>query len=206
MATYLALLHKEDDSDFGVSFPDFPGCVTAGTSLDEARRFAAEALQFHIEGMVADGLEVPAPTPLDQAAKLEEARDAVHFLVDVPDPPTKTVRLNITFPEAALEEVDRFARRAGLSRSAFLFIAANAHLKPDREGWEAGPDDTWWKDGVPFIVVMTMPVTQTPLGAEPQPFFVIHPADEDHEPTGEWVRWADTKHDAQQLAEEMAQG
>jgi predicted RNase H-like HicB family nuclease len=37
---YIAYLHKDRDSDFGVSFPDFPGCVTAGKTLDEARRLA----------------------------------------------------------------------------------------------------------------------------------------------------------------------
>ena len=34
---YIALIHKEDASDYGVSFPDLPGCVTAGATLDEAR-------------------------------------------------------------------------------------------------------------------------------------------------------------------------
>jgi len=48
-------LHKEGKSDFGVSFPDFPGCVTAGKSLDEASRRAPEALAFHIAGMMEDG-------------------------------------------------------------------------------------------------------------------------------------------------------
>ncbi len=41
---YIAYLHKDKKSDYGVSFPDFPGCITAGTSLEEARRMAAEAL------------------------------------------------------------------------------------------------------------------------------------------------------------------
>jgi len=44
---YIAHLHKDSKSDFGVSFPDFPGCVTAGKSLEEARRKAPEALAFH---------------------------------------------------------------------------------------------------------------------------------------------------------------
>jgi predicted RNase H-like HicB family nuclease len=30
---YIAYLHKDRDSDFGVSFPDFPGCITAGKTL-----------------------------------------------------------------------------------------------------------------------------------------------------------------------------
>ena len=40
---YIAYLHKDRDSDYGVSFPDFPGCITAGKTLDEASRMAAEA-------------------------------------------------------------------------------------------------------------------------------------------------------------------
>jgi predicted RNase H-like HicB family nuclease len=52
---YIAYLHKDRKSDFGVSFPDFPGCVTAGKSLDEARRRAPDALAFHIAGMMEDG-------------------------------------------------------------------------------------------------------------------------------------------------------
>jgi predicted RNase H-like HicB family nuclease len=45
---YIAHLHKDRKSDFGVSFPDFPGCVAAGRTLEEARRMAIEALAFHI--------------------------------------------------------------------------------------------------------------------------------------------------------------
>ena len=55
---YIALIRKEADSDFGVSFPDFPGCVTAGKDLDEANAFAREALALHIEGLIEDGVEL----------------------------------------------------------------------------------------------------------------------------------------------------
>jgi predicted RNase H-like HicB family nuclease len=48
---YIAYLHKDKNSDYGVSFPDFPGCVTAGSSLEDARSKAAEALAFHVAGM-----------------------------------------------------------------------------------------------------------------------------------------------------------
>ena len=50
MTSYIALIHKEPRSDFGVSFPDFPGCVTAGRTLDEARKMAEEALALHVDG------------------------------------------------------------------------------------------------------------------------------------------------------------
>ncbi len=66
---YIALIHKDADSDYGVSFPDLPGVVTAGTDLDDARRMAEEALQFHIEGMIEDGDAVPEPSTLEQVMR-----------------------------------------------------------------------------------------------------------------------------------------
>lgn len=62
---YIGLIHKDPDSDFGVSFPDFPGAVTAGKSLDEARAMAEESLAFHIEGIVEDGEAIPEPSSLE---------------------------------------------------------------------------------------------------------------------------------------------
>ena len=55
MKQYIGLIHKDAESDFGVSFPDFPGVVTAGKDLDDARAMAEEALAFHIDGLVEDG-------------------------------------------------------------------------------------------------------------------------------------------------------
>jgi predicted RNase H-like HicB family nuclease len=48
---YIAYLHKDKGSDYGVSFPDFPGAITAGSTLEEARRMAGEVLALHIAGM-----------------------------------------------------------------------------------------------------------------------------------------------------------
>ena len=42
MRHYIALIRKDDNSDYGVSFPDFPGCVTAGSSIAEAVAMATE--------------------------------------------------------------------------------------------------------------------------------------------------------------------
>ncbi|CDX11727.1 conserved hypothetical protein [Mesorhizobium plurifarium] len=64
MRHYVGLIHKDDASDYGVSFPDFPGVVTAGGSLEEARELAGQALAFHVQGMIEDGDAVPDPTSL----------------------------------------------------------------------------------------------------------------------------------------------
>lgn len=83
MNHYIGLIHKEADSDFGVSFPDFPGVVTAGTSLDDARSMAEEALFLHIEGMIEDGEPVPEPYSLTDAMEDPENKDGVAILVTV---------------------------------------------------------------------------------------------------------------------------
>ena len=81
MADYVALIHKQPTSDFGVSFLDFPGCVTAGTTLAEARRHAAEALALHIDGMIEDGEAIPEPSSLEDLMTAAEGYAAVAFLV-----------------------------------------------------------------------------------------------------------------------------
>jgi predicted RNase H-like HicB family nuclease len=59
MSRYIDLIHKEPESDYVASFPDFPGSVTAGPDLDEARGIAEEALAFHIERMTEDVAIIP---------------------------------------------------------------------------------------------------------------------------------------------------
>lgn len=124
MATYIAILRKDDRSDYGVSFPDLPGCATAGSSLEEARRNAAEALALHLEGMVEEGLAVPEASDLDQVIADRENLDGIPFLVEVADPEPRAVRVNITLPAAVLEQVDAYVKAKGTNRSAFLASAA----------------------------------------------------------------------------------
>jgi predicted RNase H-like HicB family nuclease len=59
MASYVALVHKDEGTSYGVSFPDVPGCVSAGDTLDEALANAAEALAGHLALMRADGDKEP---------------------------------------------------------------------------------------------------------------------------------------------------
>ena len=126
---YIAYLHKDRNSDFGVSFPDFPGCITAGKTLEEARRMAAEALALHIEGMVADGEEIPTPLTLDALADDPAMTGAVAFLVAVQPPEDKTVRVNIAARQSQVEKIDARAKRFGLSRSAYLIQAGLGQLE-----------------------------------------------------------------------------
>lgn len=72
MTDYVALIHKDANSHYGVAFPDFPGVITAGETLDEARRLAEEALTFHAEGMIEDGDPLPEPSSLEAVMGISE--------------------------------------------------------------------------------------------------------------------------------------
>ena len=124
MTAYLALLRKEDGSDYGVDFPDFPGCVTAGRSLDEARLMAAEALELHIEGMREDRMAIPLPSSIDSIMGAPESQGAVAVLIDVPAESMKSVRIDVLLPMDLLDAIDRRTE----NRSLFLADAARAKL------------------------------------------------------------------------------
>jgi predicted RNase H-like HicB family nuclease len=121
---YIALLRREPTSDYGVDFPDFPGCVTAGKSLEEARRMAAEALELHLEGMMEDREPIPEPSSLDTIMDDPANRDAVAFLVETAVRPVKAIRINVMLPEDLVQAIDRVTR----NRSRFLAEAAKSKL------------------------------------------------------------------------------
>ena len=116
---YIALIRKESASDFGVSFPDLPGCVTAGRTLDEALAAAHEALALHLEGLAEDGT-------LETAMAKRANRDAVAALVPAPVIKARAVRVNVTLPEDLLNAIDSTAGPGG--RSGFLAAAARDKL------------------------------------------------------------------------------
>jgi predicted RNase H-like HicB family nuclease len=83
MLQYIAIIHKDAGSDYGVSFPDFPGLITAGKDLDDARAMAEEALALHIEGIVEDGEVIPEASSLEAIVADPENRGGVPILIGV---------------------------------------------------------------------------------------------------------------------------
>ena len=129
MRQYIALIHKDAGSDYGVSFPDIPGCITAGSTLDEARALAEEALAFHVKGLVEDGEALPEPSSLDAVMAERENRDGVAILVPLKADSVKAVRVNVTIPEDVLDLIDRYASDHGFNRSGFLTHAAKRAME-----------------------------------------------------------------------------
>jgi predicted RNase H-like HicB family nuclease len=124
MPQYIALIHKDPDSEYRVLFPDLPGCPTAGATLDEARDMAAEALAFHLEGMQEDEEPVPEPSSLETIMADQENRGGVAILVPPPERPVQIVRINVILPADMLAKIDRYAEEHGYTRFGFLAAAA----------------------------------------------------------------------------------
>ena len=78
---YIGLVHKDPDSDYGVSFPDLPGCITAGSTLEEAREMAAEALALHLDGLGEDSAAIPPPSSANAILNHPDAADALAVIV-----------------------------------------------------------------------------------------------------------------------------
>jgi len=132
MANYIALIHKDHDSDFGVSFPDFPGCVTAGKTIDEAKDMAQEALSGHVQLMNEFREKIPEPSSLEKIVGSSDNSDVVaFFIVTIKDKKSKKVRVNITVPEDELNQIDSFAKQHGMTRSAFLLKAAQESIQTE---------------------------------------------------------------------------
>jgi predicted RNase H-like HicB family nuclease len=75
MTGYIALMHKDDGTSYGVSFPDVPGCISAGDTFEEAVANAADALAGHLALMKADGEAIPAPRSFEELKRDAEFVD-----------------------------------------------------------------------------------------------------------------------------------
>ena len=124
--TYIALLRKEADSDYGVEFPDLPGCITAGASLDEAAAMAREALDFHLDGLAAEGRPRPKASALADILAMAESGGALPVLVPAAKLKGRAMRVSVTIEEHLLAEIDAEAGPGG--RSGFLAQAARNAL------------------------------------------------------------------------------
>ena len=129
---YVSLIHR-DDAGFGVSFPDFPGCVSIGDSVDDAVRHGSEALAFHVEGLVDDGEPIPPPRSIDAIKADPELADwlrgADFVLIPLLLDRGSSRRVNISLDRGLLEVIDDEARQRRMTRSAFLATAARHEIE-----------------------------------------------------------------------------
>lgn len=109
---------------YGISFPDLPGCVSAGKTIQEAALMGEEALSLHLLGMAEDGETIPKPSELDAIEPDPEADEVAYVLVKA-DLPGRKIRVQITLDEGVVSAIDAVAK----NRSAFLEDAARVRLR-----------------------------------------------------------------------------
>ena len=128
---YVSFIHR-DEAGFGVSFPDFPGCVSVGATIDDAVRLGSEALAFHVEGLVDDGEAIPSPRLIDAIKADPELadwrRDADLVLIPLLLDRGSSRRVNISLDRGLLEAIDDEAGQRRMTRSAFLATAARREI------------------------------------------------------------------------------
>ena len=127
---YPIVIHKDENSDFGVTFPDLPGCFSVGASIEEAIASSHEAAECHIEGMLLDSEPIPVASAIENYKDNPDYNDGLWALVDIDISKLsqKAKRINITLPERLLSTVDHYARNHGETRSGLLAQAVTEYM------------------------------------------------------------------------------
>lgn len=128
---YPVVIHKDEQSDFGVSIPDIPGCYSAGSTYDEALTNAIEAIECHLEGLLMDNESFPVGTTIDRWINDKEFQGGVWAFIDIDlsQISGKAKRINITMPERVLSLIDLYAKNHSIkNRSSFLADAALSYM------------------------------------------------------------------------------
>lgn len=136
---YPAVLTREQVGGFSVEFPDLPGCLTCGDTLEETLTMAREAMSLHLYGMEEDGDSIPEPS---DPAKIqpELGADQLVTLVDTWMQPfrsemqRKSVNKMVTLPKwlSDLGERERINFSGVLREALIQRLGASEHPRPPR--------------------------------------------------------------------------
>ena len=99
----VAFIHSDDLGGFGISFPDFPGCISDGATVEDALNRGEAALGFHVEGMRDQGLALPELRGVDAILaddSLADWREAAQITVTLEPTPPPTPNSSTTSPSA----------------------------------------------------------------------------------------------------------
>lgn len=119
---YPAVLERGDKGTFAVWLPDFPDCVAAGRSREEALEKAEQLLAEAVDAMAERDLRLPEPTALERIASAKSSKFLAFLLLGV-EPPDPSERVNIYLPRRLLARADARAAELGMSRSSFFGFA-----------------------------------------------------------------------------------
>ena len=130
---YPVVIHKDVDSDYGVSVPDLPGCFLSGDSVDDPLNGVIESIECHVEGLLIDGEDVPVPLSIEQHKENLDCADYADSMwsfadVDLSKLSGKSKRINVTIPERILNRIYAFAASHHKSRLGLIADAAIEYI------------------------------------------------------------------------------
>lgn len=128
---YVAFVH-EDNGVFGISFPDFPGCISAGDTLDEVTKNGMQALALYGQKLLQNKQPLPTPLSLDEIRNDRELDDwragailtCLPMILDEGSPR----RINVSLDAGLLKAIDAAAQMRGMTRSAFISSATRKEV------------------------------------------------------------------------------
>jgi len=124
---YPVYVHKDENSAWGATVPDFPGCFSAADDWDQLPNAVREAVELHCEG---EDMVIPSPGSVEIYAKDKRYRGGQWVFAEIETRKlnTRAVRLNISLPENLVNEIDSYVKSSGMTRSGFLAQAADKAL------------------------------------------------------------------------------
>ncbi len=124
---YPVAIHHDNNSAYGVSVPDIPGCFSAGDTFDEALDNAAEAIKGHLTLLAEDRQSAPIASHVDDHIRKKVYKGAVWGFVDIDVSAFsgRTEKINVTLPQITSTLIDELVKQGkAKNRSAFLAEAA----------------------------------------------------------------------------------
>jgi len=128
-------VRENGNSGYSVFVPDFPGCISAGSTMQDALENTREALDLHLQALIEGGETIAEPSTVDQVREKSDP-EAIYGVVDVQLSEIqekalarKSTRINVTFPGDLLHEIDDYCEQNGLARSRFFQLLAERFLR-----------------------------------------------------------------------------
>lgn len=129
---YLAFIEPTEDGCYGLSFPDLPGCISAGDTVDETIQQGIEALTMHAEGFMEDLRALPEPRSAEEICADPEFDDIrrVAQLAWIPllIEDSRPQHIDVSLDSSLLDAIDDAARHQGTTRAAFIARAARREI------------------------------------------------------------------------------
>ncbi len=129
MRYFIGIVHNDEDSAYGIHFPDVPGCFSAADDLDDLPAAASEALSLWLED-APQNISPRSMSELRADADVQAALKDGAFLMSIPliALTGRTVKANLTMDAGLLDAIDRTAKARNLTRSAFLADLARREI------------------------------------------------------------------------------